>query len=211
MKINEKIIAFREKQNLSQEELAELLGVEEISVSDWENGREVPTPKMVINIAKIMGVPANYLLSEENQMKDNESEPEEEKQVKYSNAKALRIVISVVCAFVIISLILWGIGAMNKANEPIKADVLDMEFQVDRSYNMGLRIIVTPEKTINDLEISFKFFDKDDIVVCTIKKAVGNVWKDESYQIIFSYSELGVTSLDDIPRYQTMVTGGTVR
>lgn len=189
-----------------------MLGVEEISVSDWENGREVPAPKMVINIAKLMGVSANYLLSEEeNQMNDNESEPEEEKQVKYSNAKALRIVISVVCAFVIVSLILWGIGAMNKANEPIKADVLDMEFQVDRSYNMGLRIIVTPEKNINDLEISFKFFDKDDIVVCTIKKAVGNVWKDESYQIIFSYSELGVTSLDDIPRYQTMVTGGTVR
>lgn len=220
MELNEKIIAFREKQNLSQAELAELLGVEEVSVSDWENGLQVPVPKMIINIAKLMGVSANYLISkdeflptakEENQMKDNESEPEKENQVKYSNSKALRIVISIVCAFVIISLILWGIGAINNANEPIKADVLDIEFQIDREYKTGLRIIATPEKAINDLEISFKFFDKDDVIVATVKKTIGNVWAKESFQIIFSFSELGVTSIDDIPRYQTMVTGGTIR
>ena len=70
MKLNEKIFYCRRKAGLSQEALAETLGVSRQAVSKWETGDAVPEIAKLLSLAKAFDVTTDWLLSEE--------EPEEE-------------------------------------------------------------------------------------------------------------------------------------
>ena len=70
MKLNEKIFYCRRKAGLSQEALAEELGVSRQAVSKWETGDAVPEISKLLSLAKTFDVTTDWLLSEE--------EPEEE-------------------------------------------------------------------------------------------------------------------------------------
>lgn len=70
MKLNEKIFYCRRKAGLSQEALAEVLGVSRQAVSKWETGDAVPEIAKLVSLAKTFDVTTDWLLSEE--------EPEEE-------------------------------------------------------------------------------------------------------------------------------------
>ena len=60
----ERLRQLRQKQNLSQEELAERVGVHNNSVSKWENG-VIPNMKRIVALAKILGTTSAYLLGED--------------------------------------------------------------------------------------------------------------------------------------------------
>lgn len=70
MKLNEKIFYCRRKAGLSQEALAEELGVSRQAVSKWETGDAVPEIGKLLALAKTFDVTTDWLLSEE--------EPEEQ-------------------------------------------------------------------------------------------------------------------------------------
>lgn len=70
MKLNEKIFYCRRKAGLSQEALAEELGVSRQAVSKWETGDAVPEISKLVSLAKTFNVTTDWLLSEE--------EPEEQ-------------------------------------------------------------------------------------------------------------------------------------
>lgn len=65
MKLGEKIFRHRRQLGLSQEELAERLGVTRQAVSKWELGSSVPELETVVALARLFGVTADYLLSSE--------------------------------------------------------------------------------------------------------------------------------------------------
>ena len=71
MKLNEKIYTCRKRAGLSQEALADKLGVSRQAVSKWETGEAEPEIGKLRLLAKEFGVTADWLLSEE--------EPEGEK------------------------------------------------------------------------------------------------------------------------------------
>ncbi len=71
MKLNEKIYTCRKRAGLSQEALADKLGVSRQAVSKWETGEAEPEIGKLRLLAKEFGVTADWLLSEE--------EPEDEK------------------------------------------------------------------------------------------------------------------------------------
>ena len=52
--ISENIRFYRKTNNMSQDELAEKLGVSRQSISFWENGQTQPTLENVIALAKIL-------------------------------------------------------------------------------------------------------------------------------------------------------------
>ena len=62
MKLSEKIIRLRKGRGLSQEELAERLGVSRQAVSRWETGEAVPDTEKVIQLSRIFHVTTDYLL-----------------------------------------------------------------------------------------------------------------------------------------------------
>ena len=65
MKLSEKIQSCRKKQGLSQEALAQILGVSRQAVSKWETGESEPELGKLRLLAKTFGVTADWLLSEE--------------------------------------------------------------------------------------------------------------------------------------------------
>lgn len=68
MKLNEKIYTCRKKAGLSQVDLADALGVSRQSVSKWETGEANPEVTKIPQLAKLFGVTADWLLSEEEEI-----------------------------------------------------------------------------------------------------------------------------------------------
>ncbi len=69
MKLHEKIYYCRKKSGLSQEALAEKIGVSRQAVSKWETGDAAPEIGKLSILCEVFGVTADWLISE--------SEPEE--------------------------------------------------------------------------------------------------------------------------------------
>ena len=65
MKLSEKILKLRKRQGLSQEELAEKLNVSRQAVSRWEMGSALPDASNILQLSKLFGVTADYLLNDE--------------------------------------------------------------------------------------------------------------------------------------------------
>lgn len=64
MKMSEKIFHCRQRAGLSQEALAERLGVSRQAVSRWECGETTPEPAKILLLARTFGVTADWLLDD---------------------------------------------------------------------------------------------------------------------------------------------------
>lgn len=65
MKLSEKIYTCRKKAGLSQEALAEKVGVSRQAISKWELGEAEPEIRKLKILAEVFGVTADWLLSDE--------------------------------------------------------------------------------------------------------------------------------------------------
>ncbi|MCD8346573.1 MAG: helix-turn-helix domain-containing protein [Lachnospiraceae bacterium] len=53
---------LRKERNLTQKQLAELVGVQNSIISFYEVGDRIPSPEMIIKLAKVLHVSSDYLL-----------------------------------------------------------------------------------------------------------------------------------------------------
>lgn len=65
MILGEKIALLRKKNNYSQEDLANELGISRQSVSKWESGNSIPDLDKIIKMSSLFGVSTDYLLKDE--------------------------------------------------------------------------------------------------------------------------------------------------
>ncbi len=79
MKFHEKLYSLRKSKDLSQDELAEKLGISRQAVSRWEMGTAEPSAQNLIEIGKLFGVSIDYLLKDDAEKESCESAPESEK------------------------------------------------------------------------------------------------------------------------------------
>ena len=63
MELNEKIISFRKKKGLSQQEVAEALDVSRQAVSRWEVGTSIPSMENLLALSKLFGISIGELTS----------------------------------------------------------------------------------------------------------------------------------------------------
>lgn len=61
--IAERIKALREVKGITQAELAKKLGVTRSSVNAWELGISVPSTQYIVELAELLGVSTDFLLS----------------------------------------------------------------------------------------------------------------------------------------------------
>lgn len=64
MTIGDKIYEHRTRNNMSQGDLANELGVSRQSVSKWETGQSIPDVDRLVNISKIFDVTVDYLVND---------------------------------------------------------------------------------------------------------------------------------------------------
>ena len=78
IKIGKFISSKRKEKNITQSELAEMLGVTDRAISKWENGVCLPDASNMLDLCKILDITINDLFSGEVvDMKDNEKKLEE--------------------------------------------------------------------------------------------------------------------------------------
>lgn len=79
MSIGEKIAEARKANNLTQEQLAELMGVTRQSISRWEQNLAYPEVEKILRLSDILNVSCDYLLKE-SETRENDTSGGKEKQ-----------------------------------------------------------------------------------------------------------------------------------
>ncbi len=116
MNIGERIYELRKSKGLSQEDLAEQLGVSRQSVSKWETGAVVPDTENALKMSKIFGVTIDFLLTGQyndagldsgkvtyTEVKTSrESEASKMKNNKFSAKKTVAIILAICLAIAVI-------------------------------------------------------------------------------------------------------------
>lgn len=110
MNFSENLASLRKSKNLSQEEIADRLGVSRQAISKWENGQALPETANIMKLCEILEITPNELLGyEEYKVQtvgkltcDNEEIKEKKKWYKTTPFK---VFVAVVCALLVINLI----------------------------------------------------------------------------------------------------------
>lgn len=109
MALSEKLYELRKKSGLSQEQLAEQLGVSRQAISKWESGKAVPESSTLISISKYFNVTLDYLMKEDSSVVPEPTIGEEKNQPVTNTDRGRRIPGLVVCIGGIACLIIWGL------------------------------------------------------------------------------------------------------
>ena len=83
MTISQKIVQLRSSKDISQEQLAEALGVSRQSVSKWEMGQALPQIDKVLQLAQIFGVSTDELLRDEMDISGLSNKPKSDSDEPY--------------------------------------------------------------------------------------------------------------------------------
>ncbi len=112
MALSVKLYELRKKTNLSQEQLAEQLGVSRQAISKWESGKAIPESDTLISISKYFDVTLDYLMKEDDSSVSEPVAIPERVEYIQQNAnvgKEKRIMGMVACIGGIVCLIVWGL------------------------------------------------------------------------------------------------------
>ena len=99
MKISERLYNLRKEKNLSQEELANVLGVSRQTVSKWETGESTPDFDKIIPLCNFYGITSDELLSGK---KDIIESNKEEKKGIFARNIAISVALYIVSLVFII-------------------------------------------------------------------------------------------------------------
>ena len=174
MKLHDKIYELRKKEGLSQEALAEKLGVSRQSVSKWETGEATPEVSKLLSLSKLFGVTTDYLLDDEAEEEKevempsssfevtsvNEAPPKKSKNSARKLLIALLICI-LLCIFVlplVMAILGYSIFQMSPAVETIYAETAP-------SYENEIIPSVEPDETYPyypDDTVSVSYPDEED-------------------------------------------------
>ena len=130
-KIGKFISELRKGKKITQQELAEKIGVTDRAISNWENGRRLPDYSILKSLCKELDVTINELLSGEKLEKEEYQEKLEENIInlnivnKKKLNKMLKIIGSFTCLFILF--IFLGICIYNFYEMDIKYDEMTIK------------------------------------------------------------------------------------
>ena len=203
MKFGENLYHLRKLSKMSQETLAEEVGVSRQSVSKWEKGDAYPEMDNILKLCKIFHCKINDLvhedltdidsLDEEIKMSVVKFEKEKQERMKglskaiYIIARIGKVVVTIAIPVVVILLMFFPYIIKN-------VDVVDNKI-VFKGENSNVKIV--EENIDNDISIKMKFNDSliadesDPTTIAKIKEVLDNNSKTK----VIAYVELGMLCL----------------
>ena len=139
MKFNEKLVMLRKQHNLSQEQVAEKLGVARQTISKWELGETTPEMDKLIIISELYNITLDELMKEENEGKvvndPNNTNSQKLAGMTIKILKGIGIFILIV-AILYVFLMIIGFVAFNKVetNSDSKTTVIQTQEEVVENY-----------------------------------------------------------------------------
>ena len=116
VKFEKKLMALRKKRGMSQEELADQLGVSRQAVSRWELGATLPDAPNLLKLSDLFGVSIDYLLHDEYEAEsDLPPVKEVHREMTARTQKSRKLYLIATIAFVIAaaSFLIAAIDRMN--------------------------------------------------------------------------------------------------
>ena len=113
------IAECRKEKNMTQQELADKLGVTDRAISHWENGRRLPDYSLLKDLCDVLSISINELFSGEKISKEDYETKAEENMSKlindnYNKKKKLNWIIAISVAIVYLSIsIIFDIWAYS--------------------------------------------------------------------------------------------------
>ena len=93
--LSQNIAYYRKQKGLSQESLADLMGISRQAVTKWENDSSKPSSENLIRLAELLDVSVDTLLGNSNSQESNEST-----KITIGKAPLLYIVLSALCILI---------------------------------------------------------------------------------------------------------------
>ena len=93
--LSQNIAYYRKQKGLSQESLADLMGISRQAVTKWENDSSKPSSENLIGLAELLDVSMDTLLGNSNSQESNEST-----KITIGKAPLLYIVLSALCILI---------------------------------------------------------------------------------------------------------------
>ena len=125
-KIGKFIFELRKEKKMTQQELADKIGVTDRAISKWENGRGMPDLSLMKPLCDVLGITLNELISGERiEKKELQKKSEENilKTINYSNKKTKFFKIFLACLITIFLLLVLlfviDVRRMNKNEEVV--------------------------------------------------------------------------------------------
>ena len=119
-----KFIALKRKQkNLTQEQLAEKLGVSNKTISKWETGICLPDVSVYMELCEILGISINEFLAGEDIDAENVEKKSEDNIIQVTKdskkkQKNLKSILAVVTTFAVIMVLVLGAVFVHKVMQP---------------------------------------------------------------------------------------------
>ena len=129
MKLEEKLIHLRKEKGLTQQKVAEELGVSRQAISRWESGVVVPSTENLRYLSKLYEIPIDILINEEHDWPPCiETQP----QVKRPTRKRPAWIIGILVAVVAVAITIGTIVLYNTP-EVLEFDEIESEDWSDES------------------------------------------------------------------------------
>lgn len=112
MNIADRIIKLRKANGWSQEDLAEKLDISRQAISRWENGTALPDANNILELSKLFGVTADYLLNDDYSEDNDTSSVNRTAYTQGSHNKSYKNRFLVASILWLISAVMWFIQAL---------------------------------------------------------------------------------------------------
>ena len=196
MKFGENLYNLRKSQKMSQEKLAEKIGVSRQSVSKWENGEAYPEMEKILKLCNIFHCKINDLvhedlididsLDEEVKMSVVKFKKEKQQKMKglskaiYIIARIGKILVTISIPIIIILMILFPylISKINVVDDKIIFDGSEVKITAEENVNNGISL----KMQFNDNVVA------DETEQITIVK-IKNILENNSKAVIIGYAE----------------------
>ncbi|MBQ8859549.1 MAG: helix-turn-helix transcriptional regulator [Clostridia bacterium] len=106
MTLSEKLYTLRKSKGLSQEALAEAIGVSRQAISKWENGSAVPESDKLIALARYFAVSLDELIGAQPPVAQAE---EDAPAARQDSSRPVRLAGLILCLVGVLALVVWGI------------------------------------------------------------------------------------------------------
>lgn len=166
MSIGSQIKERRHALNMSQEMLANKLGVTRSAISNWEVGRNYPDLQLIISLSNVLEIPLDLLLKDDTTVVTKISADTVERKKLSKKIHVLYValfILIVLCCLALFNTRYQNISASSQIKEVVVTDDL-IEIEVDLPFYRSLETYCA-DKAINDSSLNVTLITKRNLLL----------------------------------------------
>ena len=113
MDLGNKLIELRKSKNLSQEEVADKLGVTRQTVSKWETNQSTPDFDKIVPLCELYGISPNELVIGKKEEPTTEQKEEIQEDESKKQKRTIGLISGIITYFIAVAWMVAGVAALN--------------------------------------------------------------------------------------------------